>query len=302
MRAVKIRVGLGLGTRTLTNEQESFGSFVDDAGAPRFRLAVAVRAHHRRGARSGRRDGVRRRAHDPHQVRDERDGAARAQPGARGQGAGQPRPALGRPAAARLRPRRRRPPGAAGLRRRAEATGPDLQRGPPPAAPAVERGRRRPRRRVVPAPRRHRAAEARPAAHGRVARRAGAVGAPAGRPAGRRVAPVVLRRRRRTPGHPGSSRRRPPRPTGPSTPSTTARSWPTPRRCPTSWWRSSPSAGPTSRIRTRSSRRASPACASAWRRWWTPGPASSSCCPLVEPQDWTAELEALATEVLPLQD
>ena len=86
--AVKVRIGFGLGTRTLTNEAATFGAFVDALERLRLRLAVAVRAAHRRGARPAGRPRLRRRPHHEAQARHERAGGARPQPGGAGQGAG----------------------------------------------------------------------------------------------------------------------------------------------------------------------------------------------------------------------
>ena len=92
------------------------------ARRPRLRLAVAVRAHHRRLPRSAHRPRGRGRTHEEVEARHERAGAPRPQPGARRQGVGQPRPPLRRSDPARVRPRRRRPARAAGVRRRARAS------------------------------------------------------------------------------------------------------------------------------------------------------------------------------------
>ena len=78
-------------------------------GAP-LRLAVALRARHRRLPRPHRRARRGRRAHHQDQVRVLRAGRARPQPDAPGQGAGDPRPAEPRPAAARPSASARRTP------------------------------------------------------------------------------------------------------------------------------------------------------------------------------------------------
>ena len=97
---LKVRIGLGLGTQTLAGDAERFPGFVDALEArgfdslwlterltgpvpdPLIALAVA---------------GAARQAQAGHQ----RAGRAGPQPGGAGQGAGQPRPAVGRPVAAR---------------------------------------------------------------------------------------------------------------------------------------------------------------------------------------------------------
>ena len=61
------------------------------------------------------------------------------------------------------------------------------------------------------------------------------------------------------------------------------------------------SAAPVTRPDARSSRRASTACAGRSSRSSTSGRPSSSCCPIVEPDDWDAELAELAAELKPLE-
>ena len=124
------------------------------------------------------------------QARHERVGAPGPQPGARREGVGDARRALGRSRAPGVRPRHRASGRAAGVRRRPRRSRVDLRRGAAAAAPALERGRRRPRRHVVPLRGHERAAEAGAPAR-RVARRQGAVRAATRRPARRRVARVV---------------------------------------------------------------------------------------------------------------
>ena len=77
--------------------------------APRLRLAVAVGAHQRPGARPDARPHVRGGAHQEDQARHERAGAARPEPGPPGQVVGDARRALGRPGAPRVRARHRAP-------------------------------------------------------------------------------------------------------------------------------------------------------------------------------------------------
>ena len=74
---MKVRIGVGLGVRTTLHGPE-FGRVRRHGRAAALRQPVAVRADHRRGARPGRGDVVRRRAHDAAQVRHERARAARA--------------------------------------------------------------------------------------------------------------------------------------------------------------------------------------------------------------------------------
>ena len=81
------------------------------------------------------------------EARHERASAAGPQPGARRQGVGQPRPALGWSSAARIRTRRRRSAGTAGVRCRARRAGEMVRRSPSPDPAALDGGLGRSRRR-----------------------------------------------------------------------------------------------------------------------------------------------------------
>ena len=60
---MKVRIGVGLGVRTTLHGPE-FGEFVDTVERLRFDSLWLSERITRRGARPGRGDGVRRRAHD----------------------------------------------------------------------------------------------------------------------------------------------------------------------------------------------------------------------------------------------
>ena len=191
-------------------------------GAP-VRLAVAVRAGHRRLPRSDRRPRRGRRAHHQDQVRVLGARRARPQPDAAGQGAGHPRPAQPRPAAAR--PSGSAPSTPASTRPSAwsGATGPRsstrcsrCSAGSGPARPSTTTGAFHRYEGAVGA-----AAPA-PGPARDLARRHRAVRAAALRPAGRRLAAVVLHPRGRAGRASSSSRATPPKPTARSTPSTSA--------------------------------------------------------------------------------
>ena len=138
---VKIRIGYGLGTRTVTNDGDAFGAFVDDlerlgfdslwlserisGEAPDPLIALSYAAARTTKLKFGMSVLV----------------LPGPQPGPAGRGAGHARPALGRPPAPGVRARRGRSPRAAGLRRRAGRPGQDLQRVAAAAAPPLDRGR-----------------------------------------------------------------------------------------------------------------------------------------------------------------
>ena len=113
-------------------------------------------------------------------------------PGAPREGAGHPRRALGRTVPPRVRPRHRAPGRAAGVRHRARRPCEVVRGGAAAAAPVLDRGRRRPRRRAVPL----RGAEGPPAPRAGPARhlagRAGAGRAAPRRAPRRRLARLVL--------------------------------------------------------------------------------------------------------------
>ena len=134
---MKIRIGYGLGTRTVTNEADAFGSFVDDlerlgfdslwlserisGEAPDPLIALAYAAARTTKLKFGMSVLVR----------------ARPQPGAAGQGAGHASTGCRTAACCRRSAWALADPArAAGVRRRAGRPGQDLQRGAAAAAPA----------------------------------------------------------------------------------------------------------------------------------------------------------------------
>ena len=146
---MKVRIGYGLGAHArLTAERlQRDGRHARGAAV---RLAVALGAGERRRARSDHRALGRGRPHEEAQARDERAGAAGSQPGAARQGAGEPRRAVRRAAAARVRARGREPGRAAGVRRRARGPVGVVRRGAAAGPAPLDRGRGRPRRRPLP--------------------------------------------------------------------------------------------------------------------------------------------------------
>ena len=137
-RAVKIRIGYGLGTNSLTNDEERFGRFVDELERLRFdSLWVSERI-------SG---------HSPDPVVAMAFCAGRTsklkfgmsvmvlpgpQPGAGGQAAGHPRPSVQRPDAAGLRAGRAEPGRVGRVLGGAQGARPDVRRGAAADPPAVD--------------------------------------------------------------------------------------------------------------------------------------------------------------------
>ena len=192
---VKIRIGYGFGTRTKLND-ERFAEAVDALEELRF---DSLWLSERLGGEAP--DPIvgmayRRRSDDQAEVRHQRAGAPWPQPRRAGQGAGDPRPPVGRTAAPGVRPRRRRPARAAGLRRRPPGAGRLVRRGAAAHPPPLARGCRRPRRPSVPLRGLAGAAQAGATAPRRVARRHRSFRAAPRRAARRRVAAVVHRARR----------------------------------------------------------------------------------------------------------
>ena len=217
--AMKVRVGIGLGTRTRLQGPE-YGEVVDtierlgfdslwlseriSGEAPDPIVAMSYAAGRTTNA----------------EVRHERARAARPQPGRAGQGAGHAGRHVRRAAAAGVRAGRRRRRRAPGLRRRAQGAGPLVRRGPDGDAQVLVRRRRRARRRALPL----RGPAGAPAAGPprRVARRHRPVRAEAGRADGRRLAAVVHHARTTPPPGGPSSSRSPPSTSGRSRTTTTA--------------------------------------------------------------------------------
>ncbi len=209
---MKIRIGFGLGTRTLAGDADTFGGLVDDLERLRFDslwlserisgpapdpiVAMAVAAGRTERLKFGTSVLV----------------AARPQPGGAGQGAGVARRAVGRPPAARGRARRRRPRRAGRRSGSSDGAGQAVQRDDRDPAPLLDRGPRRPRGRLLPGVGRDRAPEAGAAAARAVAGRPGRLRAAPVRSPRRRLAAVVLRRRRHRRRASRSSSRPPPTP------------------------------------------------------------------------------------------
>ena len=195
---MKIRVGFALGVQSATNDAERFGAFVDDLERLRVRLAVAERAHQRRGPRPARRPGLRC---GPHRPSSSSGMSVMVLPGRNpvvlAKELATPRPAVERSSAAGLRPRRRR---SATSSRPSGSSGASGRRSSTRSLPLLRRlwteDRVDHEGDLVPLRRRHRAAQAGPAADRRVDGRHRPERDPAGRPPERRLAALVLHRRR----------------------------------------------------------------------------------------------------------
>ena len=191
---MKVRIGFGLGTRSLTND-DRFGPFVDDLERLRF---DSLWLSERIGGESP--DPVVGMAYAAGRTKKLKFGASvMVLPGRNPVLVAKSMASLDRhvrrPPAPCVRPRRRRRPRAAGVRDRARRASRVVRRGPAADPPPLDRGRRRPRRGALPPRRDRRAAEAGAEAPRGVAGRDRAVRAAARRAAGRRLAAVVHRAR-----------------------------------------------------------------------------------------------------------
>ena len=298
---MKVRVGFGLGANAAAGDAEGFAALVDALDQHRF---DSLWLSERVGAPSpdpGHRARGRRGSQPAVEARHERAGAAGTQSGAAREVVGVARRAVGWARPSRVRPRHRRAERAGRVRRRALGTGAVVRRGAAAPAPVLDRGHRRSRRSPLPLRGHLGAAEAGAATSRRVARRAGAVGAAARRPARRRLARELLDTRRlrsRPPGHRGRGRgsgsghrRRALRRDG------LLHARRDPRRA--------------RRTRSRSATRASiphdlihsgvPAVRKACERFVDVGFSKLVLVPFTHPPSWDAEIAELAAEVLPIQ-